>query len=337
LRIFCPHLRDDFNVGDLMAFYGCKYLLQKAFGNVEFLQFDTGRCSLEYETYIPEYNWGNDIDVILLTGSQWIGVGNSIKSDMVEQAIARWPDAKRIALGIGSFFSQEQMKNKSYKDVIHTDGQRVERGVEAEFLRDFDLIIVRDILAKDALLQNNIDSILYYDTSIFSWFKLQQYNTKKSFNNILVFCDPLVNDVSDHLQDSIWQQYINYQLEWADRFNAEIIVVTSGDKATLEKRQIKCRFATDLEWLASVLGQAKRVLSGYVHPAILAKIMGCRKVRCLPVDSQFLTCMNIGIGIEDIAGLFMPTLYDSMLFSLRDLIKGTYTSSIISQLRRVKK
>ena len=69
MRVFCIHPRSDYNIGDLMTFYGSVYLMRKAFDDVEFLQFDSRRAESEFHTYIPEYNWGDDVDVILLAGS----------------------------------------------------------------------------------------------------------------------------------------------------------------------------------------------------------------------------------------------------------------------------
>lgn len=308
-----------------MTYYGSQHLVRKAFPEAEFLQFDMRRAEQEIETYVSQYNWGENIDLILLAGSPWIGVGDNTKIRMVKQAKDRWPDARKIALGIGSFLSWTRMREKNYDEVEH------------EFLRDFDTVIVRDKLAEDILRSVGISCSYMKDTSIYSYFKLPN----SSFNNsrpALIYYDPLENDVFDHLPKEIWHEYIDYQLRWAKYYEADIYVVSSGDKSSCMKKGFEARFVTDIDWLARRLASSKLVLSGRVHQAILAKICGAKKVMLLPVDSRYLTTLGLGIQIiqPKKIGKYVFDATDSLgSFSLKKLRAGSYEKDIVKHIRRV--
>lgn len=289
-RVLCIHPNNDYNIGDLMTYRGAVHLMREAFDNVEMLQFDIGRAAREIDTYVPEYNWDDDVNVILLAGSPWLGQGDHVKVKMLEQATERWKDAKKIALGVGSCISHGDILNKKYD------------GINVDFIRDFDLIIVRDAIAEDILAKNDIDSVMLYDTAVYYPCKPKRTMPHK---NILVYYDPFMNDVSTHLLESVWNEYIDYQLEWASDCGAMVIVITSGDKASLHKRKIACRFVVDLEWIVDRFSNAESILSGRVHMAILAKLCGCSNVSLLPVDSRYSTGLNADVSIvQPVEGLF---------------------------------
>ena len=274
-----------------MTYKGAVYLMRQAFNDVEMLQFDIQRATREIDTYIPEYNWGDDIDVILLAGSPWIGgTIDNLKVEWLKQAKKRWGKATKIAIGIGSFIRQAHMIHKTYHHCT------------VEFIRDFDLIAVRDMIAQEILDYHGVKSVLSYDTALHYPYKARKSRRKRS---ILLYYDPFVNDVWDQLSKDVWNKYIFYQLDWAIMHNAEIIVITSGDKASLMEKQVDGRFVTDLEWLANRFAQAQQVLSGRVHQAILASIMGCKNVSLLPVDSRYTTVFGTDISIvQPVEGLF---------------------------------
>ena len=320
MRVLCIHPNSDYNIGDLMTLWGTKYLMRRAFDDVEFLQFDTRRAEEEIETYVPQYNWGDDVDVILLAGSPWIGVnGDDPQRRMVFQALERWPRAAKIALGVGSMMSHTRMGEGNFT------------GVHADFLACFDLVVVRDILAKQILAEQRIDSVLQYDTSIYARFCLQAAEPVPG-RAILVYYDPLANDVFAHAPADVWNAHVDYQLAWADSNDADVYVVTSGDKGSLSEKGIPGRFVCDLEWLATRFSTTEKVLSGRVHQAILAKIMGSPQVACLPVDSRFLTVLNIGIEVKQAVSLF-SLKYKKLKFRLDRLLDKTYEQGIIRLLR----
>lgn len=351
MRVLCIHPRDDYNIGDLMTFYGSKYLLRRAFGDVEFLQFDSRRAEREIETYIPEYNWGDDVEMILLAGSPWVSpVPGDAKLRQVRQAKERWPGAKRVALGIGSCFRGREVVKREYG---MGKGEDLRQSLAT--FRDFDFVMVRDPITRDILQDAGIHVEYFYDTSIFSY-RMLWHGGRKRQKNILVYMDPLANDMWDHLPKVIWEKYVQFQIEWAKLNDAEIFAVSSGDKASADRRGLECRFVCDLEWMASIMARALAVLSPKVHQCILAAIMGCLDVQCIPVDSRYFTALNIGAKLaqpsvsgimpfadEGIKGvwdqldeyLFPGDGYSRLKFNWADLQHDRYEKPIVDKLRNV--
>ena len=150
--------------------------------------------------------------------------------------------------------------------------------------------------------------MLHYDTAIYSRSYLAKREDTK--NNVLIYYDPFIHDVWDHFAEKskfIWTNFIDYQLKWASNNRADIYVVDSGDKSSLMEKGVSCRFVTDLEWMAGRLSGANAVLTPKVHQAVLAKVMGCRDVTLLPVDSRAYTVVPLGITVKPV-GFDMPDM-----------------------------
>ena len=321
MRVLVIHPQSDYNIGDLMTYYGFQYLLRRAFDDVEFLQFDSRRAEVEMQTYVPEYNWGAT-DMIALAGSPWVGANDGDKKVlMLEQAIARFPSALRVALGIGSVLSVTRTCDKNYE------------GVNVDLLRSFSLVIVRDRLANDILTSKKIPCEEYIDTSIFSYAGLDLPSRPRRLTNILLYYDPKRNDVVDHLAGKDWDAIVDYQLSWAKKANAEVLCITSGDKASLDEKGVEGRFVTDIQWLAKRYSTGIKVLCGRVHQAILAKISGAKAVALIPVDSRFLTAARVGIEIVDPISRFKGIGYDKQPFSISKLRRKVYEKWFIKRLR----
>lgn len=295
MRVMCIHPRDDYNIGDLMTFYGARYLLRKAFGEVEYCQFDTRRAEREFETYVPEFNWGGNVDMILLAGSPWLGANpDDMKLQWLVQAKQRWPSAKTVALGIGAFYRHSSIVARDYSKPGGEGGE--EMGV-ADCFRDFSLVVVRDSFAEGFLVSSGVPCMFYYDTSIFSFQQLWPGKQDRS-KDVLIFADPMKADAWDHMPAFVWERYVDYQVRWATRRKAEVYAISSGDQATAQKNLLPSHMVNDLEWMALQLARARHILTPRVHQAILASIMGCPSVGLMPLDSRFLTAMNVGVRLE---------------------------------------
>jgi len=326
MRVLCIHPSNTYNIGDMMTYLGSRYLLQQAIDDIEFVQFDIERAVREIDTYISQYNWG-DIDLILLAGAPWLTYEEDISNPrplrtMLTQAIARYPKAKKIALGLGAFLAHQFMYRV----------RKVDFNISP--FETFDLIVTRDVFANLILHKYGVDNILYYDTAIYSYFSLPS-KPASTRRNILIYYDPLVNDPKDHLPKEVWERYLDYQLEWAKANNAMIIGIDSGDISSAMKHGVECRFVADLDWLARAMAVAPKVLSGRVHQAILAQIMGCPKVQCLPVDSRYTSALNIGVDIVTPFPFFEIDRYKKLDFELSKLRDHTYEKYVIDLLRGV--
>lgn len=346
MRVLCIHPNSDYNIGDLMTLWGTKYLMRVAFDDVEFLQFDSRRAELEIETYVPEYNWG-DVDAIVLAGSPWVSPHtDDIKLRMLRQAKVRWPYALRFALGIGSALRCSDVNAGRY-----CPGPNEDLGPSAECFGDFHVLFVRDAITRDILTERGVSCRLYYDTSIFSRQRLWPGKQARR-GSVLIYMDP-ARDVSlwDQLPDYFWEAWVDYQFAWAKEHRADVLVISSGDKASADERMMGVRFVTDLEWMARRLAAAQSVLSPRVHQCVLAVIMGCRDVACMPVDSRYLTALNLGVSIVQpkvkirdpddprVPGVKGEQVFpfafedDPLPFNLKLLTKGSYEAVIVKALR----
>jgi len=358
MRIMCIHPKSDYNIGDLMTFSGMKYLATCAFGqDVEFMQFDMRRAMTEFDTYISEYNWGSDADVIMIGGTPCVSDdSNANILRLIKQARKRWPDAKLIALGIGSFFRYKKFKIGNYTEGSINTSNDVQGAVEA--FRDFDLVIVRDIIAHQVLLNYGIMNTLYYDMSAFSCFSLSKIGAVSNAKSVLVYCDPQKADVWAHLPPCVWERYRQFQIDWAEEHNAQVVCISSADQSSATEHGIQCIHVADLDWMAYLMSNATSVLTPRVHQAILASIMGCQDVSIMPIDSRYTTALNAGVQVvqptlrqlrghpewDDHAVVISDTFnaqdeylfpysYRKLPFSLNELRSNLYTLPIVEWLK----
>jgi hypothetical protein len=345
----------------MMTFAGIEHLCRTAYGSdTEFLQFDMRRAEVEFDTYVPEYHWGNDVDLIILGGTPSVSDDpEALNLRLLEQAITRWPNAKVVGLGVGSFYRYSNLT----RGVGDAEPHKVHRvGNSVAPFRDFDLLFVRDPFAKKVLEQFDIKSTLYNDMSTFSYFRL--YHPKmdelKRDRNFLIYYDPVYEGAESHLPHMIWSVYRRYQLNWARENDAEILTISSADASSLEEHHMRGRYVTDLTWMAWAMAQAKKVLTPRVHQSILAKIMGCPEVGLMPVDSRYLTAHNIGIpivqpSIQELRAsgslpmgdhrlqgttspgdkYLFPTDYEQVDFRRGKLKRGVYTKDMTKRLRGI--
>ena len=304
MRILPIHPVSEYNIGDLLTYYGSRYLMQEAFGDyIEFLHMDIVRSENE-EQYIKEYNWG-DVDAILLCGSPFLGLNpNDSKLRMLQQARDRYPEAKVIALGIGSSFRHNNVAFNNYYDYSNktccTNDLAI--SITKKSFTDYDLIVVRDIFTKKLFDLCDIIVEHYYDTAGFAKFNFCFYTPivdedAKRTNRYFIFTNPLLIDSWAHVPEAIWQTVIKWQLNIIKDSEFETIVTTSADKAYLDSIGIKSSFITDIRYLTYCFLRAKKVVSTRVHQAIYAKSLGVKDVTVIPFDSRFVSALNFDIDV----------------------------------------
>ena len=259
---------------------------------LDVVQFDMRRAISEIDTYVSQYNWG-DIDIIALAGSPWLWNGRekTPKYKLIYDAIKRYPKAKKVALGIGSCFSSECYHNIRYSDrVIHFFNDPEKKLIMNQIYSQFDYILVRDKFAQWILEQCKIKSNYTYDTSAYA------YNSISSVGGIgekkvLFFYDP-TKGVSGKELDFKPSDYIDYQINWAKKNNADIYCNSDSDKGTLDSLGIKGSFTVDLNFLANKFAEYNEMLTGRIHMGVLGFISGIPNITVLPVDSRFMTTLK---------------------------------------------
>jgi len=288
MRVLCLHPNNNNNIGDQLTYLGTKYLLKRALGDIEFVQFDIQRCEREFDTYIPEFDWG-PVDLIVLAGSPWVGTTNAGgKHRMLQQAIQKFPDAKRLGLGLGSFCSHDSLMNR--EKIFNADVAK-----SLQIFKNFNLILTRDYIAHDVLEFAGVQNVLTFDTSVYAK-HYSKGDSKKTDKTALVYYDPFLRDVWSHLSREEWNRYIDYEIEISNKHNPDIFGVSVDERQSAKDHLNKdLHFVADIEWMAKKISTYKTVYSGRVHQAILAKIMGVEEVYIMPVDSRFLTATNVGI------------------------------------------
>ena len=295
MRVLPIHPVSEYNTGDLLTYYGSKRIMHYAFGDdVEFLHVDSRRAEAELSTYVPEYNWG-EVDVVLVCGSPFLGVSiDNTKCIMLEQAVKRYPRAKKIALGVGSSFRHNNVYFSNYYDYVDRNANSNQRAIDnaKELFEDFDLVVSRDSFTQGLLDLAKINSEMYFDTSAFYYSGIGNKDRKEK---LFIYSNPLTMDSWGHAPEGVWKIYNERFLEYTKDYTT--IVITSQDKAYLDKIRIKSLFCTDLEYLKYLYSNADVVISVKVHQAIFAKCCGCDNVSLYPVDSRALTACNFGIGI----------------------------------------
>lgn len=309
-RTLIIHPTGDYNCGDKLTFLGAKSLLTQAAGGsqyVDVLQFDYERAEIESDTYASEYGW-RQVDLIVLAGSPWIWneCHKSKKYKILSDACRRWPNAKKIALGLGSSLS-----HKDFEDVYYG------AGAQHDFFKDincmkslhdvyskFDLIVVRDLLAKRIFDELRLSSIDTFDTSVYAYRPLsKKFNehTLPREKKVCFFYDPAHGLSREDLLFSA-RDYHKKQLDWLEQNDAEIYVNALEDGFILGDRPYN--FSVDAQFLFHYFMQCKEMLSGRVHMAMLGFLAGIPKITVLPVDSRFMTVLKFPIDVEYVGNAF---------------------------------
>jgi len=297
-RALIIHPNNFYNIGDRITFLGAKALLTKAVGDpkkLDVVQFDMKRALAELDTYVSQYNWG-DVDIIALAGSPWIWntCERTPKYKLIYDAIKRYPNAKKIALGVGSCFSYTTYHNIRYgKNDIYFFNAPERKLILHQLYDKFDYILVRDKFAQWLLEQCNIDSNYTYDTSAYSYKYIQRRNIQGK-KKVLFFYDPS-KGVSKQSLGCDADEYISYQIDWAKKNKADIYCNCCGGKSTLDKRGVKGTFTVDLDFMSKKFTEYDEMLTGRIHMGVLGFISGIRNITTLPVDTRFMTTLKFGM------------------------------------------
>lgn len=312
-RALIIHPNNDYNCGDQLTFLGAKSLLSKALGgsqNLDVLQFDILRCERESDTYISQYHWGQ-VDLIVLAGSPWLWncCEGSIKYKWLIDALARYPEAKVVGLGVGSCFGKNTYQNIRYEKIDNYFFNAPERQIALKKIYDrFNYVLVRDAFAKYILNRCDIQCKYSYDTSIFSYNKI---GIGKSVGNkkVLFFYNPL-KGLSKNALDFDGEEYNKYQMQWARENNADIFVNDGIEADYLKRHGLESSFSVDLDFMRNKFTEYDAMLSGRVHMAVLGFLAGIQNITLMPVDTRYMTALKFGINLKFIGSEFNSDAVD---------------------------
>lgn len=287
MRALVIHPISNYNIGDLLTYRGTQEILRAVDPDIEFLMFDMWRAERELNTYMSEFYWGA-VDIIVLAGSPWLwfGLGGSPKYKILSDAIKRFAHIPKIALGIGSCFPLDFLAlEKVDKEMLLSSGS-YETLVQT--LGIFDLILTRDILAQRVLEGIGIESFFGKDTS---WYAKSTFYSSQNISKrpLCIFQDPQYSLSKDGLDAAYIEFFLQRQITYIKAIGAEIYTISAEDAYSAKELGFEARYVADLDWMAKHVSNRPAVLSGRVHMALLAHMMGSSNVEVLPLDSRYLT------------------------------------------------
>lgn len=230
-------------------------------------------------------------DYIILTGAPWIweNCTASDKYRAMEMLFARFPAAKRVAMGIGTSFLVEH-------DLANPGNLKATLGDSFPIVWNmFQTIIVRDILAQRIFESFGIKSTLLPCPS----FLLSKFATKpESIQRALeghrriIFAQNLRNCfIAPYLDEEVFSKYDALTLS----FQEEGTLVIPWDYSAGDgSGQVPRSVGEIVETMWSLVGA--RFLTSRVHAALTAIAFGM-KGHLYPIDSRSLTAMHCGCGL----------------------------------------
>lgn len=293
MKVLYLHPKDGENLGDVFTLEGSKHFITKAIGIHEVIIADLHEIETNIDTIAEKYSKIN-IDLLVISGTPWIWdcCTASSKYRGLEKLLAVYKNKKKIALGVGSCFKlttnilEEQFNN--------LDKENLNMALKNVW-QQFDIIFTRDNLASEILDRLEIPHFNELCTSA----QLKKYievPKVSEFEKIpsLIFYNPIYGISRICLDYFFIKDYINFQLTFIKEFTPRVYTIERAEQEWLTQRGITAERIVDMQKLLEILNQSKFVLSGRVHAAIPAQILGIDTF-IMPVDSRYLTATKLGI------------------------------------------
>jgi hypothetical protein len=292
MKVLYLHPYKGTNLGDLFTLEGSKYLMTKAIGYHEMLMIDLSTVeenpNLVFEKYIKE-----DIDIFVVSGTPWIWdcCTSSKKYKALTNLLELYKDKKKIAMGIGSCYalnaavlSQQIMCEKKKGFIKELN----------EVWSKFDLIFTRDTMASKILEYAEVKHFDEICTSSHLKKCIESPKIKKEEIPSLIFYNPELGLSRESLDKYFVEDYIFFQLRFIKEYNPNIYTIEPMEYEWLKSHGINSERISDINKLLEILNNSKFILSGRIHSAIPARMLG-KDVFLMPVDSRYLTTTKLGI------------------------------------------
>lgn len=319
MKIGIIHPKDSHNAGDKVILQGCMELLSKAYGTFTpvYCDFDYGGFyadnvstwsldELHYalsnvvktKIYLDDFI-SQQLDMVVVSGTPWIW-DMCFKSDkyrklkyIVENLSA---ETKLVGLGLGSCFPLATNTMSMY--ATHPEKLNfLKRGV-GDIFNTFDLITSRDTIAHETFKAIGVNNLEHHYCPA-NFIHINGIALSKS-KPVLVFYNPF-HGISASVTDKVFaDDYIQYQVEFIKRYKPRIITMDKEDKDWLVDHNFttwedtNCIWVKEVSELIASLADASFVLSGRIHAAIPAMLMG-KSTYIMPIDTRYLTTSKTGI------------------------------------------
>jgi hypothetical protein len=293
MKILYLHPYKGTNLGDNFTLEGSKYLMTKALGDHEIIMADLAEVEGNPEVAFTKYK-NIDIDIFVVSGTPWIWDCCTVskKYKALTNLLEVYKNKKKIAMGIGSCYPV----NFSVLNNLCLNPDKKEFIKELNNVwSQFDLIFTRDTLASKIL---EITGVKHFD-EICTSSQLKQCmilpNDTKKKRPSLIFYNPELGLSREILDRYFIEDYIFFQLRFIKEYNPIIYVIEPQDLSyVIDKLGLDAEMIVDTERLLEVLNNSTFVLSGRIHAAIPARMLGVNTF-LMPVDSRYLTAVKVGV------------------------------------------
>lgn len=219
--------------------------------------------------------------MLVVSGTPWFWDQCQVskKYEVLKYMISVFKDRPKIALGLGSCYPMVFSYSEDYNYIKEIWGQ-------------FNFISVRDSIAANLLANNEVQVYSTFCTSSF-----YPYYPKKEqivLTPTVVFYEPSIGVSKSILSSEYITKYRLFQIEVIKRYSAQVLVLDEREGKFLESFNIQSHKVLNHYDLMEKLNGSSFVLSGRVHSAIPARMMGI-PTYILPVDTRWLTTLNFGI------------------------------------------
>jgi hypothetical protein len=292
MRVLYLHPYKGTNLGDLFTLEGSKYLMTKAIGPHDMLMIDLSSVEANPDLVFKKY--GNEkIDVFVVSGTPWIWdcCTSSKKYKALTNLLELYKDKKKIAMGIGSCYAlnaavlSQQIMSEKKKGFIKE---------LYEVWNKFDLIFTRDTMASKILEHTGVKHFDEICTSSHLKKCIESPKIGKEVAPSLIFYNPELGLSRESLDKYFVEDYIFFQLRFIKEYSPNIYTIEPMEYEWLKAHGINSERITDIKRLIEILNNSRFILSGRIHSAIPARMLG-KDVFLMPVDSRYLTTTKLGI------------------------------------------
>ena len=219
-------------------------------------------------------------DLVVLAGAPWLWDqgGTSEKYRAFVAILEAFPEAAKIAIGIGSGFLPSLFSS------VKEPGFRRNSGI-ANFA-SFDFVSVRDSLAQSCFQLEGIPSMQIPDPA---WLGVSLKPPRERNENLVIATDSEKLFIAPYLDQESkddWNSIVSAEVEagatrwgWNSQDSDFPGMTSDGPRATLKR-----------------LSQAKSVVTNRVHAAVLARSLGI-ETSLFAIDSRALTASAVGAKI----------------------------------------
>lgn len=319
--------RERYNLGDDVYLQGSKILLNEALGEHKIIKGVLEDFARNVDNIKNIENL--ELDLIITTGAPWLysNFHKSWQYKFLKRLNKMYPQVKKIALGLGgcSGLTKDYFTRKvALKACKETFGK-------------FDLIFARDPMTAQFIQLSGVDCKILLDSAVF--FPMKDYI--KKYNLEIVHKKPVFcyfdyskgickGDISIEDGERINEMY-KYIVK---TYNPICYCVNEEEPKHAKNIGIKTKWYMSYEEILPLLAQASFIVSGRVHQATLARLLG-KKVYIIPYDIRYL-CTS-PLGVEPLFIQPEPKLSDVPTHQFATELIHDAKEKIVKEIRKVVK